>query len=61
MRPWSLNGVKAEDRRAFMIRCLQEYINEVEDMDIRESTTIHDIEICTIADFYRAIIEELSA
>ncbi len=60
MRSWSLDGVGAADRRAFIIQCLQEYIDKVEDMDIRESCYGEDIEICIIADLYKAIIEELS-
>ncbi len=59
-RSWSLEGVRAENRRPFIIQCLQEYIDQVEDMDIRESCYGEDIDICMIADLYRAIIEELS-
>jgi len=57
---WDLDGIRAEDRRAFIIQCLQEYIDEVEDMGARESLRSHDLEICQIADFYQGIIEELS-
>lgn len=60
MKSWDLNGIAKSDRRNFIVNCLQEYINTVNTMDIRDSPYIEHIEICNIADFYQAIIEELS-
>ena len=60
MEHWNLDGIKTEDRRAFIIQCLQGYIDEVESMGVRNSSRSHDIEICEIADFYKGVIEELS-
>lgn len=61
MKSWSLKGIAESDRKHFIIQCLQEYIDEVEAMDARNSLYMYDSEIVTIADMYKAIIEELSA
>lgn len=57
---WNIENVKKGNRRSFIIECLQEYIKEVDNMDIRTSKCVEDIEICMISDFYKAVIEELS-
>jgi len=59
MNSWDLSKIQIEKRKDFIIECLQEYINEVDAMDIRGSPYIEEIEICHIADMYKAIIEEL--
>ena len=60
MKSWSLIGVEREKRKDFIIECLQDYIDEVDKMDIRDSPYLENIEICDVADLYNAIIEELT-
>lgn len=59
MRSWNLDGIEKTKRKDFIIRCLQEYIDEVDKMNIRDSPYSEEIEIYEIADMYKAIIEEL--
>lgn len=59
MRSWNLREIEKNRRRDFIIECLQEYIDEVDKMNIRDSPYSEEIEIYEIADMYKAIIEEL--
>ncbi len=60
MKSWSLIGVEREKRKDFIIECLQDYIDEVDKMDIRDSPYLENIEICNVSDLYSAIIEEFT-
>lgn len=59
MKSWNLDGIEKTKRKDFIIGCLQEYIDEVDKMNIRDSPYSEEIEICKIAGMYEAIIEEL--
>lgn len=56
---WSLDGVKSNERKDFIIKCLTEYINEVEEM--RENYEYCYPEVIDTMELYKEIIRILQA
>lgn len=60
MNSWNLNNVPANQRKHFIIKCLQEYIDEANKLDVKNSPYVEDIVTNEVAELYKAIIEELN-
>lgn len=58
MFDWDLSKIKEEDKREFIIKCLQEYIDEVKKME--ESDSYVEKDIIEVADLYKEIIKMLN-
>ncbi|MCM1215439.1 MAG: hypothetical protein NC548_13080 [Lachnospiraceae bacterium] len=56
---WYIRDVKREDRREFIIKGLQKYIDEATELIGPEPSGDTNLEIAEIVEFYKAIIEEL--
>lgn len=58
MRNWNMEHIEKQDRKEFIIDCLQEYIDEVSAM-FEEPCYPEEYDIADISNLYKAIIEEL--
>lgn len=58
-KSWCIDDVRKEDRKAFIIDRLKDYIDQAGKVIEEDSPYIDDIEIMMIMGFYKAIIEEL--
>lgn len=58
MFDWDLSKIKEEDKREFIIKCLQEYIDEVNNME--EEWCYVETEILQVAELYKEIIKMLN-
>lgn len=56
-KSWNLDGVKAENRKDFIIECLTDYINKVKEME--DDLDDFSSEINDIANLYKEIIRIL--
>lgn len=58
-KSWYLEDIKKEDRRAFIIDCLNDYIERAREVIDGCPYSAESIEIQMIVDLYAVIIEEL--